>query len=266
MAVSKRTRYEVLRRDNHTCRYCGGSAPDVVLTVDHVTPVALGGTDDPSNLVAACKDCNAGKTSTSPDAAMVEDVRQVDLKWAGALRRVAASRARQRKKAQRYVAEFDRNWCTWRDRYDNIIYRPGGWETSIHRFYELGVSIDDLNHCADVACGNQKIAKSDAFRYFAGCVWRVVTEMQQAAKALLEQEQPPSSQDEEDWSDPSYNYAAGWWAGWFNAQRVAKRIDPVSAVVDQISFTHMPTSDRFGIQYWNGVPPMDEYDKERGIA
>jgi 5-methylcytosine-specific restriction endonuclease McrA len=39
MAVSKRTRYEVLRRDNHACRYCGGIAPDVILTVDHVTPV-----------------------------------------------------------------------------------------------------------------------------------------------------------------------------------------------------------------------------------
>ena len=26
MAVSKRTRFEVLRRDSHTCRYCGQSA------------------------------------------------------------------------------------------------------------------------------------------------------------------------------------------------------------------------------------------------
>ena len=65
MAVTKRVRFEVLRRDNHTCRYCGASAPDTTLTVDHVTPVALGGSHDPSNLVAACKDCNAGKASTS---------------------------------------------------------------------------------------------------------------------------------------------------------------------------------------------------------
>lgn len=28
MAVSKRTRYEVLRRDNHACRYCGARAPE----------------------------------------------------------------------------------------------------------------------------------------------------------------------------------------------------------------------------------------------
>ncbi|MGC7224589.1 HNH endonuclease, partial [Mycobacteroides abscessus subsp. massiliense] len=43
MAVTKRLRYEVLRRDNYSCRYCGRSAPEVKLTVDHVVPVALGG-------------------------------------------------------------------------------------------------------------------------------------------------------------------------------------------------------------------------------
>ncbi|WP_078628685.1 HNH endonuclease [Streptomyces sp. NRRL F-2664] len=55
MPVSNRLRFEVLRRDRYTCRYCGGSAPDVVLRVDHVVPVALGGTDTPDNLVAACE-------------------------------------------------------------------------------------------------------------------------------------------------------------------------------------------------------------------
>jgi hypothetical protein len=63
MAVSKRLRYEILRRDNHTCRYCGASAPDVPLRVDHVTPVALGGSDKPDNLVASCEACNSGKSS-----------------------------------------------------------------------------------------------------------------------------------------------------------------------------------------------------------
>src|SRR6185369_3226628 len=62
MAVSKRLRFEILRRDNHTCRYCGRSAPEVKLTVDHVKPEALGGRTEPDNLVAACSDCNAGKT------------------------------------------------------------------------------------------------------------------------------------------------------------------------------------------------------------
>ncbi|MFF8482376.1 HNH endonuclease [Streptomyces antibioticus] len=64
MAVSKRLRYEIFRRDNHTCRYCGASAPNVPLRVDHVTPVALGGSDKPENLVTSCEPCNSGKSST----------------------------------------------------------------------------------------------------------------------------------------------------------------------------------------------------------
>lgn len=47
----------VLRRDRHTCRYCGAPAS----TVDHVTPKARGGTDDPANLVASCRSCNSAK-------------------------------------------------------------------------------------------------------------------------------------------------------------------------------------------------------------
>lgn len=85
MPVSKRLRYEVLRRDNHQCRYCGATAPDAPLTVDHVVPVTLGGTDDPSNLVAACKDCNAGKTSTTPDAPLVNQVSDDAIRWARAM-------------------------------------------------------------------------------------------------------------------------------------------------------------------------------------
>lgn len=60
--LSKAIRFEVLARDGFRCRYCGAAAPDAVLVVDHVTPVFRGGEDDLSNLVAACTDCNSGKS------------------------------------------------------------------------------------------------------------------------------------------------------------------------------------------------------------
>lgn len=189
MAVSKRTRYEVLKRDNHTCRYCGESAPDVRLTVDHVTPTALGGSDSPDNLVAACRDCNAGKASTSPSADLVDDVKQIDMQWSGAIRRVAAARGRTRKKVDRYVAEWEQNWNTWSNGIGDPFPLSDSWEATIRRFYELGVPIAELTHCADVACGNRKVGQYDTFRYFAGCAWRVVTEIQDAAKALLSAEE-----------------------------------------------------------------------------
>lgn len=50
-------RLRILKRDNHTCVYCGAPATEV----DHVTPVSRGGSHSPSNLVAACTPCNQRK-------------------------------------------------------------------------------------------------------------------------------------------------------------------------------------------------------------
>lgn len=59
--ISKKLRFEVFKRDHFTCQYCGRMAPDVVLEVDHVHPVADGGTNDIMNLITSCHDCNSGK-------------------------------------------------------------------------------------------------------------------------------------------------------------------------------------------------------------
>ncbi len=59
--ISKKLRFEVFKRDSFTCQYCGRSAPDVILEVDHIKPVKEGGTNTLDNLITACKECNAGK-------------------------------------------------------------------------------------------------------------------------------------------------------------------------------------------------------------
>lgn len=76
MGVPKRTRFEVLRRDNFSCRYCGAKAPFVELHVDHVIPRRHGGTDDPWNLTAACVECNLGKTDGTPTEDVIREVRE----------------------------------------------------------------------------------------------------------------------------------------------------------------------------------------------
>lgn len=60
-AISKSLRFEVFKRDSFTCQYCGRMAPDVLLEIDHIMPVAKGGTNDLLNLVTSCADCNRGK-------------------------------------------------------------------------------------------------------------------------------------------------------------------------------------------------------------
>ena len=62
MAINKRKRFEIFKRDAFTCRYCGRRAPEVILELEHVKPKALGGDDSDANLVTACRDCNKGKT------------------------------------------------------------------------------------------------------------------------------------------------------------------------------------------------------------
>jgi len=86
--LSAKKRFEVFKRDNFTCRYCGRSVSsedlpvlkksddpaldelmvqmklakyEVILEVDHVIPRSRGGGDDMDNLMTACKDCNRGK-------------------------------------------------------------------------------------------------------------------------------------------------------------------------------------------------------------
>lgn len=65
VAISKKLRFEVFKRDAFTCQYCGQKSPDVILNCDHVKPVADGGTTDILNLITSCFDCNSGKGARS---------------------------------------------------------------------------------------------------------------------------------------------------------------------------------------------------------
>lgn len=146
MAVSKRLRYEVLRRDNHTCRYCGAAAPDVKLTVDHIVPETLGGTDEASNLVAACQDCNAGKSSSTADAALVEDVDQDAMRWSNAMKRAAETQRGQRQDLEFAVTHLGTWWeDVWLtdDKYPLVVDGAWHWKADPDRTYTWGVEVND---------------------------------------------------------------------------------------------------------------------------
>lgn len=56
----------LLYRHKHTCAYCDGLSRDPILEKEHIHPRCLHGTDRLSNLVLACKCCNADKGSLHP--------------------------------------------------------------------------------------------------------------------------------------------------------------------------------------------------------
>jgi hypothetical protein len=178
MAVTKRTRFEVLRRDSHTCRYCGQSAPDVKLTVDHVVPVALGGSDDPSNLASACWECNIGKASTSPSEAKVAEVSEATLKFIRLARSAWAIREAEIDKKNAFIAEVGAAI-----RFE----KPDEWRTSIARFYVLDVPMSVLMDAVRIAADKyDPFGKSDRFKYFCGVVWNQVRETNAAIEARVD--------------------------------------------------------------------------------
>ncbi|MBE6487028.1 MAG: hypothetical protein E7Z85_09340 [Methanosphaera stadtmanae] len=61
-SIPDRIRHEVFKRDGYRCRECGASLEEgATLEIDHIIPVANGGTNDIDNLQTLCKKCNRGK-------------------------------------------------------------------------------------------------------------------------------------------------------------------------------------------------------------
>ena len=60
------SRHNIFKRDGNKCQYCGKSSD---LTLDHVIPRSKGGKSSWTNLVTACRKCNAKKGDDSPEKA-----------------------------------------------------------------------------------------------------------------------------------------------------------------------------------------------------
>ncbi|MGB3483994.1 MAG: HNH endonuclease [Mycobacterium sp.] len=198
MAVSKRLRHEVLKRDNYTCRYC--RSVDSPLTIDHVIPVALGGTDEPTNLVAACRDCNAGKSSVPSDAALVADVTNDALRWAGAMKRAAEIEHGKRTDDIAFVGRFienvqaileadpnERTYCV-PDLRSPAVGGLEGIRRTVLQFRDNGLDLDDLDRAIRKASANRAISDQHNWKYFCGVAWGIIRDRQEVARQLLEAE------------------------------------------------------------------------------
>lgn len=190
MSVSKRLRFEVLRRDNHTCRYCGRSAPEVKLEVDHVVPEALGGPTEASNLATACEECNSGKASTAPDSPVVEEVRQDALRWSRAMQE--AARIRRAQRAQNLAIRdwfVDVAWDAWTyggGQFESKHPLDVGWEASLDNFLAAGLDHEDILYAIRLAMSNPRVLVDDKFRYFCGVCWRIIGELQETAAQMVD--------------------------------------------------------------------------------
>jgi hypothetical protein len=180
MTVSKRTRYEVLKRDNYTCRYCGATAPAAIITIDHVTPSALGGGDDPSNLVTACRDCNYGKASSNPDASPGRGVSDDAVRWAVAIRAAAAEMLAEVTKTVSFEDAFFDAWESYTPNYGYKPSLPPDWESSLARWLAAGLPFEVIKQATYYALAQKKVPNSAKFRYLAKICWNKISDLQDA--------------------------------------------------------------------------------------
>lgn len=174
MTVTKRVRFEVLRRDGHACQYCGSTADTAELTVDHVVPIALGGSDDPSNLVTACRDCNAGKSSTKLDGPLVEQVSAAAATFAVGLREALQAAEAEMAADTEFYDEFLMRWSILRDAYGGRWLVPADARASITRWHQMGVGLDTFEYAIRLAFAKRDVVGRGKFAYMAGIIWNII--------------------------------------------------------------------------------------------
>lgn len=206
MSLSVRTRFEVLKRDKYTCSYCGKHPPEVLLEVDHIHPIAAGGTDDMANLTTACTDCNRGKGArmleegTAPAinrsamAEMAERVEQAKayMELLGALQQIKDDQVWRVTEA--WAKAYGATLTEVED--GGVVYRLpefGRWpeDRSVKKFItKLG--LEPVLDAIDITAARIKLPNSDAVRYFYGVCHHSIRE---GREPLSQQQDPISAED-----------------------------------------------------------------------
>lgn len=154
------------------------------MTVDHVIPVALGGTDEPTNLATACQECNAGKTSSAPEQRTVDAVSTAAAKWSAAMV-LAAEEARRSAAGRDPVYEAVVN--AWPSYHRHKI--PADYTATIDQFLDAGLPAEVVIDMARVAGAKPQIEQR--WKYFAGACWNKVRQLQARAAEILDADEPP---------------------------------------------------------------------------
>ena len=172
-SISKKTRFEVFKRDGFICAYCGAHPPSVVLHVDHIHPVALGGNNNMDNLITSCEPCNLGK-SAKPLTEIPQGLKD---------------KAAEIKERELQIVGYQNEMQKKRDRIDSEKWRiaelliPGSsdsgmrkdWLVSISMFLEK-LGLFGCIEAAEVAHSRFRYSNPKMFSYFCGICWKKIKE------------------------------------------------------------------------------------------
>jgi len=174
-AISTRRRFEILKRDRFTCQYCSRKPPKVALEVDHIVPVSKGGSNESTNLVTACFECNRGKSNI--DLVVVPESLSIKLEQ----RSIAL---KQHKQLQKLLIDEKKQMESMIDMVDEIYSRSTGskyifsdsFRLTVKKFIqELGV--EEVVDSMERAAAKDFHWDSDTIKYFCGICWNKIREL-----------------------------------------------------------------------------------------
>lgn len=167
VAIPRPIRRAVMERDHSTCVYCGRkdgeytppeTKRDSLISIDHVIPLTAGGSNEISNLVAACVPCNNYKNNRTPEEAGLEwPVNETGERYGCVTKSVTSALPRKEKKREerKAIAPAARDpiWdavisaCGLTDRTPTKSER-GGWNKAVAELKEINVTPKQIHERA----------------------------------------------------------------------------------------------------------------------
>lgn len=171
-SISKRLRFEVFKRDEFACQYCGATPPGSVLEVDHIDPVALGGLDEMDNLITACFACNRGK-SANPLTTIPQSLADKAAETAEREAQIAGYQAILKAKRDRLEDDVWSVFFRWREQEETTHERFN----TVKRFVER-IGLDAVLDAVDITLAAHIRSQKGEFLYFCKVCWNKVSEIE----------------------------------------------------------------------------------------
>lgn len=170
-SISKKIRFEVFKRDGFACQYCGAHPPSVILNVDHINPVALGGKNDMDNYITACQPCNLGKSATSL-AEIPQSLKDKAGEIAERELQIQGYQAVMNKKRLRIESEAGYVRDVY-EKFNEGYTLTDSAMVSVRKFIER-LGVNSVVEAMEEAHTRTSVRRGKEFKYFCGICWNLI--------------------------------------------------------------------------------------------
>lgn len=172
--IGKKIRFEIFKRDRFTCQYCGQTAPAAVLQIDHLIPKSKGGSNDISNLITACFECNIGKSNIKLDESEI-GINPLTIDFQNEKLEQLRNYAKFVMESEEIQEELTSFLI---EKYDKIVLDNEGMNneenTTVNYFagkIQPQELLDIMRKTANKMSGKASWQK---LKFFAGCCWKII--------------------------------------------------------------------------------------------